>query len=85
MDTMTIREISRILQITEDTARNRLSMGLAMPPSFRVGRRRLFMRTEVELWLNMQRAAASEVVQPLSGQNALTTAHIPKPHFEKGD
>lgn len=51
MDTMTISDVSRLVHITDDTARNRLSAGSAMPPSFRVGRRRLFLRSEVERWL----------------------------------
>ena len=57
LDTMTISDVSRLLHITDDTARNRLSAGLAMPPSFRVGRRRLFLRTEVEKWMS-ERAGA---------------------------
>ncbi|WP_083370337.1 helix-turn-helix domain-containing protein [Chromobacterium sphagni] len=48
---MTVTEVSQILRISENTARNRLSLGLPMPPSFRVGRRRLFLRSEVERWL----------------------------------
>lgn len=51
METMTVAEISQILRISEHTARNRLSLGLPMHPSFRVGRRRLFLRSEVERWL----------------------------------
>lgn len=51
MDTMTISDVAKLLHITEESARNRISAGLAMPPSFRVGRRRLFMREHVEQWL----------------------------------
>ena len=51
---MTLMEVSQILRISEHTARNRLSMGLPMPPSFRVGRRRLFLKQEVERWLAEQ-------------------------------
>lgn len=51
METMTINDVSRLLHITEDTARNRLSAGMDMPPSFRVGKRRLFLKTEVEIWV----------------------------------
>lgn len=54
METMTVSEVSEILKISESTARNRLSQGLPMPPSFRVGRRRLFLRREVERWLAIQ-------------------------------
>ncbi|TWO64407.1 helix-turn-helix domain-containing protein [Caenimonas sedimenti] len=51
METMTISDVSKLLHITDDTARNRLAAGNEMPPSFRVGRRRLFLRSEVERWL----------------------------------
>ncbi|WP_268167441.1 helix-turn-helix domain-containing protein [Roseateles hydrophilus] len=51
MDTMTISDVAKLLHITEESARNRISAGQAMPPSFRVGRRRLFMREHVEQWL----------------------------------
>lgn len=54
VETMTLTEVSQILRISEHTARNRLSMGLPMPPSFRVGRRRLFLKHEVERWLAAQ-------------------------------
>lgn len=56
---MTLMEVSQILRISEHTARNRLSMGLAMPPSFRVGRRRLFLKQEVERWLAAQAGVSS--------------------------
>ena len=51
VDTMTLAEVSQVLRISEHTARNRLSLRLPMPPSCRIGRRRLFLRTEVERWL----------------------------------
>lgn len=54
MDTMTISDVAKLLHITEESARNRISAGLAMPPSFRVGRRRLFMRDHVEQWLTVR-------------------------------
>ncbi|WP_189373687.1 MULTISPECIES: helix-turn-helix domain-containing protein [Vogesella] len=57
---MTVAEVSQILRISEHTARNRLSLGLPMPPSFRVGRRRLFLRSEVERWL----AERANLIQP---------------------
>ncbi len=64
METMTISDVSKLLHITDDTARNRLAAGNEMPPSFRVGRRRLFLRSEVERWL-VERAG-----QPLGGANS---------------
>ncbi|MEW4320800.1 helix-turn-helix domain-containing protein [Chromobacterium vaccinii] len=57
---MTVAEVSQILRISEHTARNRLSLGLPMPPSFRVGRRRLFLRSEVARWL----AERANLTQP---------------------
>ena len=54
VETMTLMEVSQILRISEHTARTRLSMGLPMPPLFRVGRRRVFLKQEVERWLAAQ-------------------------------
>lgn len=58
MDTLTLSEISKMLRISDHTARNRLCMGMPMPPSFRVGKRRLFMKTEVEMWLEAQKTGS---------------------------
>lgn len=54
METMTLDEVSKVLKITKATARNRLSQGLPMPPSFKVGRNRLFLTTDFYLWLARQ-------------------------------
>lgn len=48
---LTLREISALLRITERTARNRLSAGLPMPPSLKIGRTRLFDEDDVLAWL----------------------------------
>ena len=48
---LTLREVSKLLRITPGTARNRLCTGASMPPSFRIGRERLFDRRGVEAWL----------------------------------
>lgn len=48
---LTIEEISERLHMSVGTARNRLSRGEPMPPSVKVGRRRLFPTTELEKWL----------------------------------
>ncbi len=66
METMTVAEVSQILRISEHTVRNRLSMGLPMPPSFRVGRRRLFLRLEVERWVAEQANSDQTSVQETS-------------------
>ncbi len=48
---LTIEEISERLHISPGTARNRLSRGDPMPPSVKIGRRRLFPFSELEKWL----------------------------------
>jgi hypothetical protein len=68
MDTLTLSEISKMLRISDHTARNRLCMGMPMPPSFRVGKRHLFMKTEVEMWLEAQKTG------PLSPSPAMRKA-----------
>ncbi|CAM2187697.1 Helix-turn-helix protein [Paraburkholderia sacchari] len=50
----TLEEIARELHIAPATARNRLTLGLPMPPSIRVGRRRLFPLDEYEKWIASQ-------------------------------
>jgi len=54
METMSLEDVCKLLKIDVSTGRNRLSGGAPMPPSFRVGRRRLFLKDEVELWLREQ-------------------------------
>ena len=54
METMNLDEVSKVLKFTKATARNRLSQGLPMPPSFKVGRSRLFLTTEFYLWMAQQ-------------------------------
>lgn len=58
----TLEEIARELHIAPATARNRLTLGQPMPPSIRVGRRRLFPVDEFERWIasQMRRADAGE-------------------------
>jgi hypothetical protein len=54
----TLEEIARELHIAPATARNRLTLGLPMPPSMRVGRRRLFPVEGFERWI------ASQMMRP---------------------
>lgn len=49
----TLEEISNELHISPGTARNRLALGKDMPPSIRVGRRRLFPISEFEKWVTL--------------------------------
>ena len=59
MKTMTLREISELLKISEQTARARVRNGKPMPPSFKAGQRRLFLTSEVQMWLIAQTRASS--------------------------
>ena len=59
MNTMTLRDISELLKISEQTARTRVRNGKPMPPSFKAGQRRLFLTSEVQKWLLTQTSASS--------------------------
>ena len=48
---LTIDQVSERMHIEPGTARNRLSRGYPMPPSCKVGRRRLFPEDEFDKWL----------------------------------
>lgn len=48
---LTIEEMAKLLHISPGTARNRLSRGEPMPPSIKIGRRRLFPVNELDKWL----------------------------------
>lgn len=54
MNILTLEEVCCLLKITHQTGRNRLSLGLPMPPNFKVGRRRLFISQTVDKWINEQ-------------------------------
>ncbi|SMG61275.1 helix-turn-helix transcriptional regulator [Paraburkholderia susongensis] len=60
----TLEEIARELHIAAATARNRLTLGQPMPPSIRIGRRRLFPVDEFERWIasQMMRSDAGETL-----------------------
>ena len=48
---LTVDEMSKLLHMSPGTARNRLSRGEPMPPSIKIGRRRLFPVNELDKWL----------------------------------
>jgi excisionase family DNA binding protein len=48
---LTITELSDVLHMDVGTIRNRLSRGEPMPPSVKIGRRRLFPIQELNKWL----------------------------------
>ncbi|AFJ02568.1 putative transcriptional regulator [Methylophaga frappieri] len=48
---LTVPELAEILHMTAATIRNRLSRGEPMPPSIKVGHRRLFPERELNDWI----------------------------------
>lgn len=68
----TLEEIASELHIAPATARNRLTLRQPMPPSIRIGRRRLFPAEEFERWI------ASQLFQPDAG-DALPVDEPPLP------
>jgi hypothetical protein len=60
METWDIDAVARVLRISPKTVRNRVAAGLPMPPSFVVGRQRLFLQDQVEAWLRSQPGAVRE-------------------------
>jgi excisionase family DNA binding protein len=64
---LTIEEIAQILRMSIGTARNRLSRGDEMPPSLRVGRRRLFPEQSLHRWCARAPAGRQRRTAPHSG------------------
>ncbi|MDR5645370.1 helix-turn-helix transcriptional regulator [Burkholderia cenocepacia] len=64
----TLEEIARELHIAPATARNRLTLGQPMPPSIRIGRRRLFPVDEFDSWI------ASQMTRSDAGEGTPTEA-----------
>nr|WP_105512048.1 helix-turn-helix domain-containing protein [Paraburkholderia sp. BL21I4N1] len=63
----TLEEIARELHIAPATARNRLTLGQPMPPSIRIGRRRLFPSDEYEKWIASQLTRSDDFDETGSG------------------
>ncbi len=62
---LSLEQVATLLHISPSTARLRISRGSAMPPSFRTGRRRLFLEEAVTDWLLAQAGSATNaLVQP---------------------
>jgi len=51
---LTLEDVCSLLKISVQTGRNRLCRGAPMPPSFRTGRRRLFLASAVDRWILQQ-------------------------------
>lgn len=58
---LTVTELAEILHMDVGTIRNRLSRGDPMPPSLKIGRRRLFPAIEVERWVMAKLVSNDEV------------------------
>ena len=65
MQIMNLNEVCKLLQITDQTGRNRLSSGMPMPPNFRVGRRRLFIAEDVINWIKRQSTSDDKTPTPV--------------------
>ena len=46
-----VEDVARILRISVSRVHCRLSQGSSMPDSIRIGRRRLFKKSDVIIWL----------------------------------
>ncbi|MBH2015738.1 MAG: helix-turn-helix domain-containing protein [Burkholderiales bacterium] len=77
-DLMTIEQVSELLKITARTARNRLSRGDPMPPSFRTGRRRLFLTRAVQQWIEEQACMGFAELGDKSQMEAANEVSAPK-------
>lgn len=71
MNILTLEEVCDLLKITHQTGRNRLSLGLPMPPNFRVGRRRLFIATDVIGWIKEQSGTKISISQTVLEEVAI--------------
>ena len=71
MQTMSLIEVCELLKITEQTGRNRLSSGMPMPPNFRIGRRRLFIATDVIDWIKEQSGTKMRISQTVLEEVAI--------------
>ena len=54
MHLYTINDIAKELHMSVGTVRNRLSRGDPMPPSVKVGRRRLFPEDSFKNWMKLR-------------------------------
>lgn len=61
MEVLDLDAVAQLLHISPATARRRVSRGELMPPSFRIGRRRLFLKDAVVDWLNLQLTAQKDI------------------------
>lgn len=56
---LTVEELAEKLRMSVGTCRNRISRGDEMPPSLKVGRRRLFPEDSLEDWIKAKAVGGS--------------------------
>lgn len=62
---LTVTELADVLHMDVGTIRNRLSRGDSMPPSIKVGKRRLFPANELNKWITSKIVSNDETsLQP---------------------
>lgn len=59
MKWISIEQMANEIGLSKRTLQNRLSNGSAMPPSYKIGKRRMFRRDEVDAWITSTRAETS--------------------------
>jgi predicted DNA-binding transcriptional regulator AlpA len=76
MELLNLDEVCEALRIAPSTGRNRLSSGGPMPPSFKMGGRRFFVKDQVNAWLEKQAEAASAAEVPLKKTRVNTRGYF---------
>jgi len=61
---LTTEELGNELSLSVGAVRNRLSRGDPMPPSIKIGRRRLFPVAEFHAWMNKHIRNNDEIFHP---------------------
>lgn len=65
MRLLSIIEVSKLIHCKPQTIKNRLSLGLPLPPSFRLGGKRLWKEVEVHNWIDsLPRTGEVSAVSP---------------------
>ena len=59
MNWISIEQLAWEFGVSKRTLQNRLSNGSSMPPSYKVGKRRMFCRDEVDAWIASTRVETS--------------------------
>jgi hypothetical protein len=84
-DVLTVEDIAAVLKVSPGGLRNRISRGLDVPPSFRAGRRRLFLAASFDQWLLDQASVSDPYAVAASNASELrsnqrTTGSPPMPN-----